>query len=132
MNAMVPHGLEDKNEVLINMASAAVSDKETIASQTRIVDRLTETISTLTAQLSGKNRAIETGKFTKWVKGKHVLDIRSYCWSHGYCIDPAHNSGTCTKRKKIIKRRKHAITHWEDVHTGSPRICEAEGSIVII
>ena len=45
MNAMVPRGLEDTNEALINMASAAVSDKETIASHTRIVERLTETIS---------------------------------------------------------------------------------------
>ena len=27
MNAMVPHGLEDKNKALINMASAVVSDK---------------------------------------------------------------------------------------------------------
>ena len=35
INSMVPHRLEDTNEALINMASAAVSDKETIASQTR-------------------------------------------------------------------------------------------------
>ena len=27
MNVMVPHGLEDTNEAVINMASAAVSDK---------------------------------------------------------------------------------------------------------
>ena len=58
MNAMVPHGLEDTNESLINMALVAVSDKETIASQTRIIERLTETISTLTEQLSVTNRAI--------------------------------------------------------------------------
>ena len=32
MNSMVPHGLEDTNESLINMALEAVSDKETIAS----------------------------------------------------------------------------------------------------
>ena len=34
---MVPHGFEDTNEAIINMASAAVADKETIASQTRII-----------------------------------------------------------------------------------------------
>ena len=62
MNSMVPHGLEDTNEALINMAPEAVSDKEKIASQTRIIERLTETISTLTAQLSVTNRATETGK----------------------------------------------------------------------
>ena len=32
MNAMVPHGLEDTNEALINMVLAAVSYKETISS----------------------------------------------------------------------------------------------------
>ena len=48
---MVPHGLEDTNEALIKMLSAAVSDKETIANQTRIIERLTETISTLTAKI---------------------------------------------------------------------------------
>ena len=74
MNAIVPHRLEDTNEVLINMASAEVSDKETIASQTRIIERLTKTISTLTAQLSGTNRATETGQSTNWVNGNHVLD----------------------------------------------------------
>ena len=62
MNAMVPHGLEDKNEAIFNMSSSEVSDKEKIASQTRIIERLTETISTLTAQLSVTNRATETGK----------------------------------------------------------------------
>ena len=41
---MVPNGLEDNNEVLINMALAEVSDKENIASQTRIIERLKETI----------------------------------------------------------------------------------------
>ena len=76
---MVPHGLEDTNEALINMASEAVSDKKPIANQTHIIDRLTETISTLTAQLSGTSRATETGKSIKWVNGKHVLDRGIYC-----------------------------------------------------
>ena len=37
MNAMIPHGLYDTNEALINMAMAAVSDKETLSSKTRII-----------------------------------------------------------------------------------------------
>ena len=57
MNARMTHGLEDKNEALINIASTEVSYKETIASQTSIIERLTETISTFTAQISGTNRA---------------------------------------------------------------------------
>ena len=36
------------------------------------------------------------------------------------------------KGKTAIKWRKRVINHWEDVYTGSPRICEVEGSIVII
>ena len=92
MNAMVPHGLEDTNEALITTTSAAVSDKETIASQTRKIERLTETISTT-----------ETEQSRKWVNVKHVLDKRSYCWSNGYCVYPIHNSGTCTKRKNNHK-----------------------------
>ena len=36
------------------------------------------------------------------------------------------------KGKTTIKWRKRVITHWEDVHMVSPRICEVEGSIVII
>ena len=78
MNAMVPHGLDDTNEAIINMSSAALLDKETIASQKGIIERLTEIISTLTVQLSGTNRATETGKWSKWVNGKHVLDRGSY------------------------------------------------------
>ena len=54
---MMTHGLEDTNEALINIASTEVSYKETIASQTSIIERLTETISTFTAQMSGTNRA---------------------------------------------------------------------------
>ena len=100
---MMPHGLEDKNEALINMASSAVLDKETIASQTRIIERLTETILILTTQLSVTNHATETGKYSTWVNKKRVLDKGSYCWSHGYCIDPAHNSGTFTKSKNANK-----------------------------
>ena len=65
MNAMVPHGLEDTHEAVINMASALVSDRETIASQTRIIEKLTETISTFTAQLIGTNRATDTGQSSK-------------------------------------------------------------------
>ena len=65
MNAMMTHVLEDTDEALIIMALAAVSDMETIASQKRIVERLIETISTLTAQLSGTNRATKKGQFGK-------------------------------------------------------------------
>ena len=78
INEMVPHGLEDTNKALINVALEAVPDKETIASQTRIIERLRNTISNLTAQLSGTSRTTETGQSTKWVNGKHVLDRRSY------------------------------------------------------
>ena len=35
------------------------------------------------------------------------------------------------KGKTAIKRRKSVITHWEDMHTGIPIICEVEGGIVI-
>ena len=75
---MVTHGLEDKNGALIIMSLTEVSVKETISSQTRIIERLTETISTLTAQLSGTNRAKETGQSSKWVNIKHVMDRGSY------------------------------------------------------
>ena len=36
------------------------------------------------------------------------------------------------KVKTVIKWRKYVITHWEDVHMGSPRIFEVEESIVTI
>ena len=103
MNVMIPHGLEDKNEALINMALVEVPDKETIASQTRFIERLTETISSLTSQLSGTNRATENEQSSKWVNRKHVLYRLSYCCSHGYCVDNSHNSGTCTKRGNVHK-----------------------------
>ena len=61
MNAMMPYGLDNTNEALIIIAFAAVSYMETIAIQTRIVERLTETISTFTAQLSGTNRETKKG-----------------------------------------------------------------------
>ena len=100
---MIPHLLKDTSEALINMASAAVSDKKASAIQTRIIENLAETISTLTAQLSGTSHATETGQSTKWVNRNHVLDRVSYCWSHGYCVDLSHNSGTFTKRENNHK-----------------------------
>ena len=36
------------------------------------------------------------------------------------------------KGKTIINRRQRVITHSEDVHMGSPRICEVWGSVAII
>ena len=36
------------------------------------------------------------------------------------------------KWETAIKQRQRVITHWEDVHTGSPRICEVEGIILIV
>ena len=108
----MPHGLEDTKEALFNMALAAVLDKETIASQTRIIESLTETILPLTAQLSGENRATENGQSSKWVNGNYVLDRGSYCWSHGYYVDPTHNSGTCTKKKnghKLKEKRDNTL-----------------------
>ena len=44
MNATMKHVLEDTDEALIKMASEAVSDRETIVSKTRIIERLTGTI----------------------------------------------------------------------------------------
>ena len=35
------------------------------------------------------------------------------------------------KGETAIKRRQRVITHWEDMHTGIPIICEVEGGIVI-
>ena len=103
MNAMVPHGLEDTNEALIEMLSAEVSDKETIANQTRIIERLTETISILTEKLSVTSCSTETGQSTKWLNRKNVLGRGSYFWSHGYCVDTTNNSGTYKKRKNNYK-----------------------------
>ena len=89
----------DSGALTLEAGTTAVSDKETIESQTRIIERLTETIFTLTAQLSGKNRATETEQTSKRVNGKHLMYRGSDFWSHGYCVDPTHNSGTCTKRE---------------------------------
>ena len=36
------------------------------------------------------------------------------------------------KGKTAIKWRQRVITHWEDVHTGSQKIFEVEGIIVIV
>ena len=121
MNSMVPHGLEDTNEALINMELTAVSDKETIEIHTMMVERLTETISTLTAQLSGTNRATETGQSSKWVNRKHVLDRGSSIWSHVYCVYPAHNSDTCTKSKNRHKAEATRDNPFGECTYGKPK-----------
>ena len=36
------------------------------------------------------------------------------------------------KVKTDLKWKQRVITHWEDVHTGSQRICEVDGSIVVV
>ena len=95
---------------LINLATAAAEDRETIISQCKTIADLTETVAALTRQLqqatTGYNRGsrLPVDKRSqanyKWVNGKHFRDVGGYCWTHGHCVDISHDSKTCQSKRE--------------------------------
>ena len=94
---------EDTQDDLINLATAAEVDRDTMMTQSTTIADLTATIANLIQQLQQATVRINTLKIPrepetptnrppKWVDGKHIRDAGWHCWTHGYCVDLNHNS----------------------------------------
>ena len=81
--------MDRTHNALINLATAAAADRETMMSQCKTIADRTKTVAALTRQLqqatTGYNRGSgmpvdrEIQANPKWVNGKHVRDVRGYC-----------------------------------------------------
>ena len=101
--------MDGTHNPLINLATAAVEDRETMMAQNKTIANLTETVAALTRQLhhttTGNNREPgltgdrQSQTNSKWVNGKHLRDVVGYCWTNGHCVDIRHDSKTCWYKK---------------------------------
>ena len=95
-------------ESLQHLALAATTDKQTIAQLVESNAKLTENVTTLTAQLAQALKTMSTltgasapnPKFNAQMKYDQQMDPVGYCWSHGYKVKVGHNSATCTSKKQ--------------------------------
>ena len=80
--------MDGKHDALINLATAAATDRETMLPQCKMISDLTAIVSALTQQLQKANAVQNRGygipvdrqgqANPKWVNGKHVCDIGGY------------------------------------------------------
>ena len=111
-NAVVNEQLGQANEALVNMATAAASDREMMQLQATTIAEQMKTISELTQRIKDKDKEIanlRANKATptagipphqKWVNGKHIWDKGGYCWSHGYLAEKTHTSLLCKNKRE--------------------------------
>ena len=102
--------MDGTHYALINLATAATEDRDTMMTQCKTIADLTANISALTQKLQQANAANNRGSGTtveiqeqanpKGVKGKHIHDVVGYCWTHGHCMDINHNSMMCRIKKE--------------------------------
>ena len=92
------HPLHKTAEALANLATSTASDCQAL-------QNLTNTVIELSNQIKAKDRQIKdiikamnnkktmgnNNRSTRWEK----KDCGSYCHTHGYLVDPKHNSETC-------------------------------------
>ena len=94
---------EDTYYTLINLATEAATDRDTMMTQINTISDLTATIANLTQQLHQATMRVNTLKIPKepetptnrppkWVDEKHIRDADRYCWTHRYCAGINHNS----------------------------------------
>ena len=102
--------MEGTHNALINLATEAASDRETMMSKCKTMANLAKNISALTKQLQQANTVYNRGSGIpvdrkgqanpKWVNGKHVCDVGGYCWTHRHCVDIIHDSRTCRSKRE--------------------------------
>ena len=101
--------MDGTHDDLINLATEATADRETMMSKCNTIFDRTASVAALTQQLQQANTVNNRGyripvnrqgqANPKWVKGRHVRDVGGYCWTHGQCVDINHDSGTCQSNK---------------------------------
>ena len=94
-------------EPLQHLALAATTDEQTIAQLVEANAKLTESVTTLTAQLTQTLQTVATFTRNASLRGKAYTQLKfdlqmdpvGYCSSHGYKVKLDHTSATCTSRK---------------------------------
>ena len=95
---------------LINLATEAAADRETMILQCKTIANLTANVAAFNQQLHQANVVKHKGSEItvdrqgqsnpKCVNGKHVRDVGGYFWTHGHCVDINHDSRTCRSKKE--------------------------------
>ena len=102
--------MDGTHDALINLATAAVEDRETTMSKNNTITNITKTVAALTRHLQQETTGNDRGTRlpgdrrsqtnSKWVNGKYLRDVGGYCWTHGNFVDIGHDSKTCPYKKE--------------------------------
>jgi hypothetical protein len=119
VNAIVVEQLEQADDALVNLVSAAAADRDQLVILNRTINTQNETIAALTKQYQSvgnkmdalNNRAappptnlpasapsdrVPMLDESNWLPNGHLkYDNGGYCWSHGYIVRPNHTSLGC-------------------------------------
>jgi hypothetical protein len=120
VNAIVAEQLEQANNALVSLVSAAAADRtqivllnQTIHTQNETIAALTKQYQTLGNKMNAFNCAAPTTNLpanapsnrvpmlddSNWLpNGHHKYDTGGYCWSHGYIVRPNHTSLSCGQK----------------------------------
>ena len=119
-NTITQQIYEETAEALANLATATASDR-------KAMETLTNTVATLTQQLSAKDAEIKklkeqlANKRKKETAAKpEPTDNGSYCWSHGYCVAANHTSCTCRFPKPGHKKEATRDNNMGGSQAGKP------------
>ena len=106
--------MDGTHNALINLATAAVADIETMMLQYKTISNLTTSAAALTQQLQQANIGYNRGSGIsvdrqgktnpKWPNRKHVRAVGQYCWTHGHCVDINHDSRTCRSKREVHRK----------------------------
>ena len=123
--------MDGTHNALINPATAAAADIDTMMTQCKTIADLTTTVSALTQQPHQANVANNRGSGTpverqgqanpKWVNGKHIRDVGGYFWTHGYCVDINHDSMACQIKKEGHRDNATRANNMGGNQYGKPR-----------
>ena len=85
---------------LDNLANAAVQKNDTVEKLVISNKTLTDTVATLTNDITRLTTAIAALKANKSTKAPQACDPNGYCWTHSFKVKFGHSSKMCTKRKE--------------------------------
>jgi predicted RNase H-like nuclease (RuvC/YqgF family) len=96
--------MQDTVDAITQLATAAASDRDTVATLTTTNDKLAnqlEAAHALIAQLKNEIVTLKNKIKPAWQGRRPVKTTNndSYCWSHGYQVAKSHISATCNMKK---------------------------------
>jgi hypothetical protein len=107
-NMMIKQGrdelMKDTAEAIVQLATAAASDRGTVATLTTTNAKLAtqlEASHAIIAQLKNEITTLRSKIKPAWQGQRPVKTTNnaSYCWSHGYQVAKSHTSATCNMKK---------------------------------